>query len=68
MNNEITRGDNFAGGIIKKGKMMLWERWEVREIQDRVIEYYIDEFVSPELYKDNKLVLLLPNPTFINLN
>lgn len=68
VDKEIARGDGFAGGVIRQGKVMLWERWEVREVSERFIGIYLSEFVSPELYENDRLLLLLPTPTYINLN
>lgn len=64
LDGEIRRGDNLAGGIIKQGKMLIWERWELR--QPNLIN--CDLFLSSEDLASSKLVSLLLTPTFVNLN
>ena len=64
MSKEIIRG-NFAGGIIKHGKVMFWERWDIRELAENLILFWNDAYDSDKL--NEKLVLLLPTP-IINLN
>ena len=51
----------IGGGFLHKGKMTVFDRWDIREIEEGIILFWNDAF-DLEKFRDDKLVLLFPTP------